>query len=450
MLWQQNEKDAARPQQYAAVVQPELCPAKFMSDTLLVEIGPAVDDIPQVDAVSLSGHKTDAVPNVLDLSETVAIEYVPTEYFSGNDSFEYVINRCSYASQNRIFGLAPATVSFIVTPVNQRPRAKTKQLLFDFANVTIWQPTYAPEVEFDFPVSDIETRDLTVTILSLPAAGYLVRKTSRTSRIAVGDTILSSEPLVYVGRGCRDVDATQGAQAFQYKVSDGQLESEIGTMTLVIDCVGNIARVSKAVEALLFAVTTVSVVVIVVAMVLIVVWRERRSIRKSSPLFCLLILFGAVLSSISPIFLTPSLMNCTAFISFLTIGCVLFFANLAVKTYRVDRIFNTSGFTVFVVSNAELLRTTIALVLLQVIALVVWGTSVDLKPSLVPVNGGFVFMCYSPYWPTVIGVEYSFLGLLFVFTAVFAWRVRSIPISEYKESKEIFLAVRLFCLHWQR
>jgi hypothetical protein len=213
-------------------------------------------------------------------------------------------------------------------------------------------------------------------------------------------------------------------------------------MTLTIDCVGNIARISKAVEALLFAVSTLSVVVIAGAMVLIVIWRERRSIRTSSPLFCLLILFGAMLASVSPIFLTPSLMNCTAFMSFFTIGFVLFFSNLAVKTYRVDRIFNTPGFSVFAVSNAELLRATFGLVLLQITALIVWGTSVDLKPSLVPITGGFVFMCYSPHWPVIIGVEYSFLGVLFVFTAVFAWRVRSIPIGDYKESKEIFMSVR--------
>ena len=56
----------------------------------------------------------------------------------------------------------------------------------------------------------------------------------------------------------------------------------------------------------------------------------------------------------------------------------------------------------------------------------------------------FSFFLFSiSFWltPSFAGVQYAFLILLFLFTAIFAWRVRSIPHTDFNESREIFMAV---------
>jgi hypothetical protein len=83
------------------------------------------------------------------------------------------------------------------------------------------------------------------------------------------------------------------------------------------------------------------------------------------------------------------------------------------------------------------------LLAIQIILLGIWGGILPTTVQIVPTSttsSELVSMCLSKSSPIVQGVQYAFLFLLFVFTAVFAWRVRRIPLKEYKESREIFFA----------
>jgi Na+/alanine symporter len=122
-----------------------------------------------------------------------------------------------------------------------------------------------------------------------------------------------------------------------------------------------------------------------------------------------------------------------------------FFLTLCISSDRVDRIFNTESLKIFAVTNGELLGYVGILTTVQVGLLIAWHVAIPQTASLVPIPNSnenqIVQMCFNEHWNIVAGVEYAFLIVLFVFTAFFAWRVRRIPSEEFKESKEIFLAV---------
>lgn len=94
----------------------------------------------------------------------------------------------------------------------------------------------------------------------------------------------------------------------------------------------------------------------------------------------------------------------------------------------------------FAIPNWLLLAYVGVLASVQVILIIIWATVIPTTLSYIPVprESFVVHQCHSgDNWTVIAGVEYTFLILLFVFCAVFAWRVRKIPLSEYKEAKEI-------------
>lgn len=97
----------------------------------------------------------------------------------------------------------------------------------------------------------------------------------------------------------------------------------------------------------------------------------------------------------------------------------------------------------FSITHLELLAYVGVLTLFQIILLIAWGVALPQVAQLVPIpnDAHVVQMCFNERWGIVAAVQYSFLVLVFIFTAIFAWRVRSIPQTEFKESKEIFLSV---------
>jgi hypothetical protein len=209
-------------------------------------------------------------------------------------------------------------------------------------------------------------------------------------------------------------------------VTDGALSVD-GVVQIQVDCIGNVRRISRGLEIFVFILSAFSVTVCLVFMALVVIWREKHTIRSISPLFCILCLSGAVCINISPIFLTWSLNACMGWTAFFTLGITVFLGAIAAKTYRIDRIFNASGLKVFAIPNYMLLVYVGGLTAGQIILLVVWAAlfPASLMFQPVPRETYVVQMCHSgDRWPIVAGVQYAFLIPIFIFCAVFAWRVR--------------------------
>lgn len=99
---------------------------------------------------------------------------------------------------------------------------------------------------------------------------------------------------------------------------------------------------------------------------------------------------------------------------------------------------------IFAIPNWLLLAYVGVLASVQIIMIIIWATVIPTTLTYIPVprESFVVHSCHSgDSWAVIAGVEYAYFILLFLFCAIFAWRVRKIPISEYKEAKEIGYSV---------
>lgn len=199
------------------------------------------------------------------------------------------------------------------------------------------------------------------------------------------------------------------------------------------------------------------------ALFLVGVWffRHTKTMKSSSPLFLSIILFGAILLSLSPLLAAeyhtsalPTVRDVRRHDEYLFIiwcwfiglGFQFMFATIAVKTFRVDKIFNSLQFIekIIVINEKDLLVYLSIPVLLEVMLLVLW-TAVS-YPTCVRVPSPanefvLVDLCYGPRDLPFLIIQ----GILFIVVAAFgcfyAWRTRAIRYGSFNESREILFVV---------
>ncbi len=172
----------------------------------------AVDDLPVADnqsvavqedtdvAITLTGSDAERAPLTFAIMrgplhgrlEATAplVRYVPNADFNGADSFTFTV------SANDIVSL-PGTVTIAVAPVNDAPTA---------GNITASTEDDVP-VEIELRGQDIDGDLLTISLVSPPSAGTLSTM---------------GERVVYTPRS-----GLSGTDEFQYRVSDGTLQSGV-------------------------------------------------------------------------------------------------------------------------------------------------------------------------------------------------------------------------------
>jgi hypothetical protein len=131
---------------------------------------------------------------------------------------------------------------------------------------------------------------------------------------------------------CADLDYGTRNETVLLTLTDGEATTQSISFIINVDCIGRVKRVGKAVDIFVFAVSALSFALGAFFMVLVVIFRSSHSIRSISPAFCAITIAGAVCVGVSPIFLTTRLNNCTAWLSYLTLGIVFFFSAIAAKT----------------------------------------------------------------------------------------------------------------------
>lgn len=123
-------------------------------------------------------------------------------------------------------------------------------------------------------------------------------------------------------------------------------------------CVEPFIAVSVAVRAGVITASSACVLLCIAFIVLTVYFRESKTVKHSSLVFSLLTLVGAALMMFSPVFIVLETPQCMPWLWFFGVGFVLFFgyvhrrmqlragqltlccSSMAVKCYRIDRIFN--------------------------------------------------------------------------------------------------------------
>lgn len=439
-IWEADPLDIIPRKGTAYLFRPSLCPITFAADTLKLEFAPAgTATYVEIDAIAMSGSALPQTRNVVNL-RSGNLTYVPDAYINGNDSFTYRINKCSYSSRYAAEGVETARVSLKITSVNQIPLAVGSFLSIDATVPTARTNGVSKVVN----VSDIETGSDSLRILlrSVPSFGQLSPKDDRSRVARVGDSLIAGD-LIYLPAECTDsLGIFNVSFSFVAQDPDGA-QSDPAETTISIDCQGPAQRVAVGAQIFIFALSAFGSTVSAVALILVVIWRNTRTILSISPLFCIVTLLGSLLVNLSPIFLTPLASSCMGWLALLTMGVVLFFTPIAAKTYRLNRIFNNKSMTIFTISNLQLLMYVGIPALIQGALLLVWG--LVHVPVVTQVNNPgttqTIPMCVGKVTIPTLVVEFVLLLLLYVFTAYFAWKVRNIPLGQWKETHEIFLAV---------
>lgn len=309
----------------SAVFSPPICPTTFPVSRLLIEIaagGPIA--YPEIDAISMTGSVLSPQLSVLNIASP-RLTYVPDPYKNGNDSVVYSLNRCINFARYRGANAAYGFFNVSIASVNQAPLLLLQNLVFDMSR----NETAVP-FSFKLGAFDVDGTKLTATIVRLPSVGRLQNATTGEAL----DTMRSfdaADTLVYRPLSClQSPDLTYNV-SIRVRISDGSLSTE-GDVSILVDCVSNVRRVSRGVEIFVFVISGVACLVCLVFIGLVVVYRNRRSIQKISPLFCAITLIGALSINISPIFLTWSASSCYAWFCFFTLGLTLFLGAIAAKT----------------------------------------------------------------------------------------------------------------------
>jgi hypothetical protein len=394
------------------------------------------------DAVQLTGSRSPLYNSYVDMSSS-EVEFVSTPYENGKDTFEFIVNTCSYWSTSRESGVPNAIVSIDIAAINYRPVA------FDFsAEINALDQTV---IEFGGLVSlnasdpDID-QVLNSVIMSLPTGGLLINPLTGEDITVVGTTV-HNLTLLYRPNSCSVLGTIRFRDTFTYKVSDGEFETTVATASVIVDCEGPIQQIHQGVHIFIYIISGVCSLLTVACMILVVIWRNTRTIRSISPVFCLVTLTGALAMNISPIFWVQNTMICKAWLSLITLGFVWMFSAIAVKAYRIDRIFTNRSLEMFAIPNKQLFIYVGVLTLVQVIILIIWNLTTPFETTFVEIPNAKQSLqtCSAAEHNIIFAIiQFIFLILLFLITAVLAWRVRSIPLGQYRETREVFFAVREF------
>lgn len=182
----------------------------------------------------------------------------------------------------------------------------------------------------------------------------------------------------------------------------------------------------------------------------VIINRKTKIIHSSSPIFLIGMLIGSVVIYGSVITLSPSLNNtatCFAVYWLLSIGFILLFGSMLVKTWRIHVIFSTKTFQVFQVPNKTVLLFLSLLVAIDAILLILWSTLSKVKSIELIVDEHRLNQNYNTCTSNVVGTVFTWIivgykGLLIGYGAYLALRIRTVPMKIYDESKVI-----AFCIY---
>eukprot|EP00917_Polyrhabdina_sp_WS-2016_P008964 GHVP01019970.1.p1 GENE.GHVP01019970.1~~GHVP01019970.1.p1 ORF type:complete len:813 (+),score=136.53 GHVP01019970.1:67-2505(+) len=183
--------------------------------------------------------------------------------------------------------------------------------------------------------------------------------------------------------------------------------------------------------------------------------KEEPVIRKASPIFCELIIFGAFLGYLSTIFWTLNQNKATCILRgwTLAIGFALIVGNLLAKTYRIFKIFTNVKVTSVVIKDSQLFLFSGVIVVYIVILMSVYTFGSPGLPDAVIVQSEVdtlyrYIRCYPPnpiINRTIVILLLSSCFVLAILGIVIAYLTRKVE-SSFNESKEILYTMYTFVL----
>eukprot|EP00211_Chloroparvula_japonica_P000644 CAMPEP_0119119492 /NCGR_PEP_ID=MMETSP1310-20130426/960_1 /TAXON_ID=464262 /ORGANISM="Genus nov. species nov., Strain RCC2339" /LENGTH=1602 /DNA_ID=CAMNT_0007108933 /DNA_START=190 /DNA_END=4998 /DNA_ORIENTATION=+ len=177
---------------------------------------------------------------------------------------------------------------------------------------------------------------------------------------------------------------------------------------------------------------------------LIVIFLKEEYFRFMSPLFCQLIVIGAIIAFGSCFTLmedAPSEASCTIYPWLLGIGYTLAFACLFAKTWRLWRLFARKSLKAKVIDNMFLLQIVAVFMVIMIIYLIIWTAvdGVDTRREFVDNDNDEVqILCDSEdYW---WGIFVGMIGAGLLVGCVLSFLIRNIP-QEYNDAEAIAMSI---------
>lgn len=184
-------------------------------------------------------------------------------------------------------------------------------------------------------------------------------------------------------------------------------------------------------------------------MMFIIVYWKNKVIIAASPLFCLLVIIGAMMVLLSLFSWMPNLVSthmCQVRPWLLPVGFIIMFGALIAKTYRIHQLYNTKNLKIIIVSDWK-----VGLVLLCILAfqimfsiLMVAITPLDARMVIIDshrISKNYMVCRSNLILNILLGINGAYAVILLAWGCYLAYRVRSIPISMYAESKSIGFAI---------
>lgn len=205
----------------------------------------------------------------------------------------------------------------------------------------------------------------------------------------------------------------------------------------------------RTAEIIFMTITSLCIVSNILWTVFIFRNRENKTIKAGSPLFLYLILAGSTIAYIYNFVAIPSLSHTVASCHLkrwlLGIGFILAFASLFAKTWRVMILLLTKTLEVIVIRNIDVLLRVIGLTAVMVLMLTIMSI---LSPGVERISTD-IHRPYYDYYQcktnTAVRVlqwiSISYGIVMFIIGAFLGFKVRSVPMNVYDESKIIGFSV---------
>lgn len=181
--------------------------------------------------------------------------------------------------------------------------------------------------------------------------------------------------------------------------------------------------------------------------------RKDKVVKRSSPVFVLLIGSGIVFVLIGGILLTVGLTSsamCILYVFFLILGLTLIISSLMAKTWRIHKIFNNTDASALHISDRKLLLFPATMMTLSLIFCIIYCFATGpliLDRQYGEDNPFYVFdLCSaSTSWFQTFAIIffYSYFFILFAITATLAFLTRHAH-AHYRESKSIAMIIYIY------
>ncbi|KGG52113.1 G-protein-coupled receptor family 3 protein 12 [Mitosporidium daphniae] len=199
-------------------------------------------------------------------------------------------------------------------------------------------------------------------------------------------------------------------------------------------------------------ITSISIFFIIISLIfigLICYYREKPPIKKSSPLFCILILIGVILCLGGNIFrsIQSTRFTCIMMLWFFLLGFGLILGNILAKTYRIFKIFSNARLSTPVIQDRDLLVFSGTLILvLSIFLLIITFSSENISRIITSKTDSLIsFRVCSAKDNTLVTVclalSFVCMGILLISLGVIAYLTRNVD-SAFNES--IYIAITIY------